>query len=106
MSDVLAHDLPIGLRRIVAERREQMDLHGYDPTNDDSYTGGELMMAANAYLLAALFPNSNPSTASVVWPWDDEAFKPAEDPRKNLMKAGALIAAELDRLYRKEHRNG
>jgi hypothetical protein len=32
------------------------------------------------------------------WPWDQKWWKPSDDPVKNLVKAGALIAAEIDRL--------
>ena len=38
------------------------------------------------------------------WPWDHEWWKPSDDPVRNLVKAGALIAAEIDRLQRlREH---
>ena len=39
-----------------------------------------------------------PSTAH--WPWDDEWWNPSPDPITNLVKAGALIAAEIDRQER------
>lgn len=32
------------------------------------------------------------------WPFDAPSWKPSEDPIKNLVRAGALIAAEIDRL--------
>ena len=32
------------------------------------------------------------------WPWDFKWWKPSDDPVKDLIKAGALIAAEIDRL--------
>lgn len=32
------------------------------------------------------------------WPWDPSWWKPSPDPIRNLVKAGALIAAEIDRL--------
>lgn len=32
------------------------------------------------------------------WPWDAKWWKPSDDPIKNLVKSGALIAAEIDRL--------
>jgi hypothetical protein len=46
-------------------------------------------------------------TANVeaAWPWDKERWKPSMDPKRNLVKAGALIAAELDRLYELEKQN-
>lgn len=34
------------------------------------------------------------------WPWDRSWWKPSPDPIRNLVKAGALIAAEIDRLQR------
>lgn len=33
------------------------------------------------------------------WPWDDVWWKP-KDPRTNLVKAGALILAEIERMDR------
>ena len=33
------------------------------------------------------------------WPWDEGDWNP-QDPERDLVKAGALIAAELDRLQR------
>ena len=32
------------------------------------------------------------------WPWAKKWWKPSDDPVRNLVKAGALIAAEIDRL--------
>ena len=32
------------------------------------------------------------------WPWEPADWKPDNDPVRNLVKAGALIAAEIDRL--------
>lgn len=37
------------------------------------------------------------------WPWDYKWWKPSDDPIKNLVKAGALIAAEIDRLQKVIH---
>lgn len=37
------------------------------------------------------------------WPWDVSWWKPSADPERNLVKAGALIAAEIDRLHRGHH---
>jgi hypothetical protein len=37
--------------------------------------------------------------AHVLWPWDDEWFK-LTDPRRDLIKAAALIIAEIERLDR------
>ena len=37
------------------------------------------------------------------WPWRNEDWKPSNDRVVNLVKAGALIAAEIDRLERATH---
>lgn len=34
------------------------------------------------------------------WPWTYDTWKPGDDPVRCLVKAGALIAAEIDRLQR------
>lgn len=34
------------------------------------------------------------------WPFGQDWWKPSNDPIRNLVKAGALIAAEIDRLHR------
>ena len=39
--------------------------------------------------------------SKMAWPFDDEWFKPSIDPVRQLTKAGALIAAEIDRLQEK-----
>ena len=54
--------------------------------------------AATCYLLAQ---NNDADTCLWLWPWAPECFKPG-DHKRNLVKAGALIAAELDRLLRLE----
>lgn len=38
-----------------------------------------------------------------IWPWDPSWLKLSPDPIRNLVKAGALIAAEIDRLQRVAH---
>lgn len=37
------------------------------------------------------------------WPWERKWWKPSNEPIKNLIKAGALIAAEIDRLQKLKH---
>jgi hypothetical protein len=76
---------------IVEERRRQIqDCHHY-PSDDDQYQNGELLMAALAYLC---------SPGEALWPFLVGQFHPSDDPLDNLIKAGALIAAEADRLKR------
>ena len=36
------------------------------------------------------------------WPWEPASFKPQDGQIRNLVKSGALIAAEIERLQRKD----
>jgi len=84
---------PDGVRLILIERLRQIKTEGWSPEHDDQYTKFELLMAAEAYLTGC----------ADEWPWDPEWWKPTPGDRiKELVKAGALIAAEIDRLQRKE----
>ena len=88
------------IQEIVAERERVITEEGRDAANDDRYTGGELACAAAAYALGHF---RNPRILEMVrnlWPWAQEWWKPTTR-RRNLIKAGALIVAELERLERK-----
>ena len=65
--------------------------------HDDAHAEGDLYEAAAAYLLGLGEPEGMPPPDP--WPWSAEWYKPG-DPVRTLTKAGALIAAELDRLRR------
>ncbi|HEY1395706.1 hypothetical protein [Roseateles sp.] len=88
---------------ILAERLRQIGVEGWTPEHDDEHALGELAVAAAAYA----DPRARPRTASgacyvpMVWPrsWDLAWWRP-QDQRRNLVKAGALILAEIDRLDR------
>jgi len=54
------------------------------------------MMALNGKLEGEFWKLSPPAA----WPWEWDQWKPSLDPIRNLEKAGALIAAEIDRLRR------
>lgn len=89
-----------GVDRIAAERRRQVQEEGFDRTHDEEHDGGQLSHAAAAYVLATIAPG-NPTLYDAegvphIWPWAPEWWKP-RDPVRNLEKAGALIAAEIDR---------
>lgn len=91
-----------GAERIAAERKRQVTEEGY--TNDEEYTDGELCGAGAAYAqLAHRQIGSGVFRVEGVppgqtWRWSHKQWKPSEDPVRNLEKAGALIAAEIDRL--------
>ena len=104
---------------IAAERKRQIEEEGWSPYDDIEYTDGELAIAATYYAL----PNSKrdlrgytfcykyaPPKGSmghgvpmklvpIGWPFYAEYWKPCPDDRiRELVKAGALICAEIDRL--------
>lgn len=99
-----------GAELVAAERQRQMTAEGWTPDHDDEHASGELVQAAKAYAHAAQMAASGDAGAfdsipwmeGVGWPWDIRWFKPSENPIGNLVKAGALIAAEIDRLQRRE----
>ena len=99
-----------GVDLIAEERQRQIDKEGWTADHDDSHYDNNLAVAAAAYALPAnarTFANygtpENPVYLPLFWPFDPEWWKPSPNDRiKELKKAGALIAAEIDRLLRQE----
>lgn len=91
-----------GVTAIAQERRRQIEGERFDPTADQQYHQGELAKAAACYVMrVALREDEDPDATAVpsLWPWARCWWKP-KDRRSNLVRAGALIAAELDRMDR------
>jgi hypothetical protein len=89
-----------GASLIAAERQRQIDAEGWTPEHDDEHTNGALAMAAAAYAVQGVPICPLSAGGWGLWPWAAEWWKPSDDPIKNLIRAGALIAAEIDRLAR------
>lgn len=88
---------------VVAERRRQVEAEGFRCEIDDIYVHGELARAASAYAYEAgrtdeqrKIDNGIPP---VQWPWGRNWWK-STDRRRDLVKAAALIIAEIERLDR------
>ncbi|MBA0419527.1 hypothetical protein D7Y22_00935 [Stenotrophomonas maltophilia] len=97
-----AVDLGTGIKAIASERERQLCIEGFSRDSDEQYREGELARAATAYVqLAAmdLQVGSRKHIASqeppFFWPWAPEWWKPV-DARHDLVRAGALIAAQID----------
>lgn len=90
----------VGTELIAAERRRQVEAEGWCADHDDEHSGGELRDAAVCYAVATEPRMVGDRWIDRRWPWEDAAWKPSEDPVRNLVKAGALIAAEIDRHLR------
>lgn len=85
-----------GIELIAAERQRQIEEEGYDARHDKYHDYEDLAQAAVAY--AYPLDKSYPDFRLDVWPWDTSSFKPSPENRiKELVKAGALIAAAIDR---------
>lgn len=92
--------MSFGADAIREERQRQIVTEGHTAFGDDLYTDKALAAAGAAYAVYAA--TGSEEEAMKVWPesWDKRHFKPAPYARRNLAKAGALIAAEYDRIER------
>ena len=87
---------PTAIELIAAERQRQVNEVGWDESHDDNHCFEELAIAAGCYALPPRI-----GVRSEHWPWDWNWWKPSPDNRiRELVKAGALIVAEIERLQR------
>lgn len=107
-----------GIALITAERRRQIESEGWTPEHDDGHKDGQLAMAAACYAaplpVFVRVPLHDGPLYRDPWPWSarwdkrprDERLElrtPTRDERRRMLaKAGALIAAELDRMARED----
>ena len=97
-----------GVEMIAMERHRQQAEEGWSDQHDDTHSEGELAFAAACYALEAnadsnLFDNPRQAALRELWPWEAHWWKP-RSALEDLTRAGALIAAEIDRLLRAEER--
>lgn len=87
-----------GAELIADERQRQISQEDWSKENDARYTDGQLILAAIVYAANVHGDVGARLGANVdgLWPWDEAWFKPTV-PLRDLAKAGALIAAEMDR---------
>lgn len=111
-----------GIDLIAEERKRQIEVEGWTPEHDAEHSSGEMALAAVCYA----HPRPRPLAIKKLWPWDWSWWKPtlmetvetfhgreqagdrtfvdlapnaeAKATIRDLVKAGALIAAEIDRL--------
>lgn len=90
---------------IMEERWRQKTEEGFTREHDEAHNDGDLARAAQCYRrigngsLGELTADADQSSAVVPqgWPWDRQWWKPKTRLR-NLVRAGALYQAEIDRL--------
>ena len=83
------------LEDIAVERRRQYEVEGWSIEHDDEHIDGSIALAAAAY---AVGDTSTTYRPDIHWPWDGAPKR--GNRRRELIKAGALIVAEIERLDR------
>lgn len=97
---------------VLKERVEQVEKHDYDDVHDDKYLNAQLTRAGVHYAAAAAsaimlkdksYAGLTPLTVQTGfdWPWPLSFWKTGPI-RKMLIKAAALIIAEIERIDRIE----
>lgn len=100
---------------IMRERERQIEAEGWTIEHDDSHLPGTLAVAGACYALESLNATPGPRIGRGIgqayrqiafdagipkyWPWEPQWWKP-KDERRNLIRAAALIIAEIERLDR------
>lgn len=98
-----------GIELIAEERKRQVEKEGWTQWHDALHTENEIAIAASIYAMPERLrrmrrvPNALTQRGfinlPVNWPWHADWWKPTQHDRiRELVKAGALIAAEIDRL--------
>lgn len=99
------------IKEIAAERQRQIEQEGWSIKHDDQHVLGELIWAAAGYVTTAAVITKDPRGRDVLpgqykmlpspsgWPWHWSWWKP-QNPRRDLIRAAALIVAEIERLDR------
>lgn len=101
----VSRKLSAAMVAVIAERFRQIEEEGWDAAHDDVHSAGELAIAGACYAMDGLRETivDRPIDVSVLWPWEPQWWKPA-DRRRNLVKACALILAEIERFDRRRKR--
>lgn len=115
-----------GAEMITLERARQIEVKKYNAEHDDTHSEGELCLAAisyaapdRAYVLTRR--GGDAFTFEDPWPWDEDSdnrrsgtgdimsnslnHQSVEDRIEQLAKAGAFLAAEIDRFQRLREEN-
>lgn len=94
-------------RDVLAERQRQVQAEGWSNAHDDEHDAGDMAAAGASYALNAadlLHPFSQGDGGGDMpdcWPWATVWWKPST-ARRDLVKAAALILAEIERCDRAE----
>jgi hypothetical protein len=84
-----------GVELIAEERKRQIEVEGWSAEHDDRHEDGELARAGACYVLeGSSYFVADELMGEDGWPFEQGWRKP-KDRLSNLVRAGALIAAEI-----------
>ena len=94
---------------LIKEERERQIKKGFDSQHDDQEVYGELAMGAivrampdnyrDVPIVSNAFLRDNLTLGKVFWPYR-EGYKPSPYRKEELIKAAAMLVAEIERLDR------
>lgn len=90
----------IGAERLRQIRHPNDGGEGFSHAHDDDRRPGELSAAADCYIYLTHALEAPEEVTCLMWPWHPSWYRPSPDPRRNLVKAGALYLAEGERYDR------
>lgn len=93
--------LSAAAQAVVAERTRQIEQEGWSIEHDDQHAAGELARAGACYAIHSGWPKDK--QLPVYWPWSADWWKP-QGFRRDLVRAGALIIAEIEKFDRNRKR--
>lgn len=99
--------MSLAIQDVIDERQRQQWGEKFSTDHDDQHNDGELAAAGAAYAINAadqMHPYSQGDGGNeqpVFWPWAVEWWKP-KNPRRDLVRAAALIIAEIEKIDRAE----
>lgn len=110
LKDVMEFAPSQALLDVIVERDRHQTAEGWTYAHDDEHINAEMAQAGAAYALNAVASiqtgDDNPArVVSPHWPasWGREWWKP-KDARRDLVRAAALLIAEIERIDRAEDR--
>jgi hypothetical protein len=111
------NNYPQAVIDVIAERKRQVCAEGWTAKHDDEHWHGEMALAAACYACnaatwaqrgAGTLPEADYvrlSSPGFRWPWAQKWWKP-KSQRRDLIRAAALLIAEIERLDRRAAKDG